>query len=53
MLKQSLIIVSVLILASNTGWSQNKSYRDRANKTLAVLQHWYNEDTGLWETTSW
>ncbi len=47
------LVFFLLVLMSTNAWSQSNQYKEYATKTLEVLQNWYNDDTGLWETTSW
>ena len=35
------------------GFSQSSKFKAYADKNLETLQKWYDQETGLWETTSW
>ena len=52
-IKSVLFLICVGIPIYLSGQSRIDNNRIYAQKTLEVLQNWYNEDTGLWETTSW
>ena len=50
---QRIFMVFLTSLLSFAAMSQPQKYRHYADETAATLQKWYNEETGLWETTSW
>ena len=47
------VITILLSISTLFGFSQSSNYQTYADKNLETLQKWYDEETGLWKTTSW
>ncbi|WP_372751744.1 glycoside hydrolase family 76 protein [Labilibaculum sp.] len=50
--RPAFLIVIILSLLLNS-CKKDEQYKQYADVTITTLQKWYNEETGLYETTSW
>lgn len=51
---QSIVLILVLLfMPAGRSWSAGSKGISRASRAMAVLDKWYDEETGLWKTTSW
>lgn len=51
-MKKSLLFLFLIVGIHIQSYGQYTP-KDQAGKLIHYLDNWYNEDTGLWETTSW
>ena len=51
--RPSVTIYFILIIILISGCNNQGGMDKKAGVLAGQLQHWYNKETGLWETTSW
>ena len=49
----SIALAGALLLPANDSVAENSGYRTQIQSAVDRLQHWYQQSTGLWETTGW